>query len=135
MLSESPHEPAIVYVMFVTPGPATAGSNAPVDVLVIPVPAHTPPPSTAVKTTAASFSQKGPAAVIVALAPAVIITLTLVEVGHGPFVKYVMVKVLAPEALKSITPVVGFIVPPLLMLNVPPAKPVIVGIGSTSVRQ
>ena len=69
------------------PTPATAGSNAPVDGFVIPVPDQVPPGSAAVKITDAAFAQNGPAAVIVALAPLVIVMSKVELVGHAPLVK------------------------------------------------
>ena len=54
--------------------------------LVIPVPLQTPPGSTADKVTEAAFSQKGPAAVIVASAPEVMFIVTVEVSGQVPLV-------------------------------------------------
>ena len=46
-------------------------------------------------------------------------------------VLYVIVNEPKPEALKSIVPLLAFITPGAVMLNVPPIVPVILAIGST----
>lgn len=58
------HDPGISYVITCEPTPATAGSNNPVVVLVIPFPDQFPPGVTGVSTTAVPFTQKGPAALM-----------------------------------------------------------------------
>jgi len=62
--------------MVCVPAPAVAGSKSPVAALVIPVPDHTPPASTAVRVIDGSEVQNGPTAVIVAS----IIRLTVISV-------------------------------------------------------
>ncbi|MPM65884.1 hypothetical protein SDC9_112788 [bioreactor metagenome] len=76
------------------PTPAVPGSNAPVDVFVIPVPAQVPPAFTAVSVTAASETQKGPAAFIAASVTGLTVTVTDALFEHPPLVpvtEYVVV--------------------------------------------
>src|SRR4051812_36373957 len=48
-VSTSPHGAPMVYVMMCGPAPAVAGLNVPAAALVMPVPVHVPPGSTAVR--------------------------------------------------------------------------------------
>ena len=61
---------------------------------------------------------------------AVIETLTFEEPGQGPAVVYVTVYDPGVDALTSIAPVDALIDKPAPAENVPPANPVIVGVGS-----
>jgi hypothetical protein len=70
-----------------------------------------------------------------ALSRALIVTDTPLEFGHVPVVVYVTVYVPGVDALTSITPVEALIDNPAVLENVPPAKPVIVGVGSISFTQ
>ena len=69
------------------PAPATLGSKVPNAPFVIPVPVQVPPASTAVKFTGAALAQNGPAGLIVALAPFVIVISKVELVGQGPLVR------------------------------------------------
>ena len=64
-----------------------------------------------------------------------IVTDTPLEFGHVPAVVYVTVYVPGVDALTSITPVEALKERPAVLENVPPANPVITGVGSTSFTQ
>ena len=63
------------------------------------------------------------------------VMLNVATSGQAPLVVYVTANDPVPVDCRSISPVEGFIVPPLLILKVPPAVPVTVGTGLTSVWQ
>ena len=72
----------------------------------------------------------------VASSRAAIIIATLLELGHGPLVVYVTEYAAGVDALTSISPVAALIVNPAgELVNVPPANPVIAGVGSESFKQ
>ena len=66
---------------------------------------------------------------------ALIVTDTPELFGQVPAVVYVTVYVPGVDVLTSIAPVPALILNPAVELNVPPAKPVIVGVGSVASTQ
>ena len=59
----------------------------------------------------------------------------VLEFGQGPFVRYVTMYVPGVEVLNVIVPVEALIESPAVLENVPPAKPVIIGVGLTPFTQ
>ena len=135
IVSTLPQEPEIVYVITWLPTPAVVGLNVPVVPFVIPIPVHVPPGLTAVKLTLDAFEQNGPAWVIVASVVFVMEILNVAVPGHVPGVVYVTTYEPTPLEFRLIIPVLAFITPLLLIVNVPPLTPVIVGVGFGSLKQ
>lgn len=82
---EAPEQdPGISYVMVNEPAPETLGSNRPLVVFTIPVPDQFPPGLAAESVIAASFAQKGPAAVIAVEFPEFAVTVVVADEEH-PF--------------------------------------------------
>ncbi len=69
------------------PAPAVAGSNVPSTASVIPIPNQVPPAVTAVRLTAASAEQNGPAAVIVASGGFATVIDVVFESGQTPAIE------------------------------------------------
>ena len=64
-----------------------------------------------------------------------IVKVKVAEFGQGPAVVYVTVYAPGVETLKSMVPVPALMDNPAVLEKVPPARPVIVGVGSASLTQ
>ena len=71
--------PVTLYVIVKVPTPETDGLNAPVEVLVIPVPLHVPPPGVALRVKVGEFAHKGLTALTDTVATELTVTVAVAE--------------------------------------------------------